>query len=238
MANNSDWLPGRRENQIAMVRTWLLIIGNSNPPPWGIPQPEVADLNNLTGEAENALQEAQSSNRTPVITAQCKAAFEALTEKMRFIKSRYFLSPPLSDADFISLELKPKDTTKTPVPPPTDQAEADISRPGVHLLELHFRPVAGSSPDPHRSDYGYRVYYGILPPGGAAVEAATGAKRELMKVPTSGDDLPHSKFTRRKKELFDFAQEDSGKTVYFCIRYENAKGESGPWGPMFSSVIP
>ena len=238
MPYESNWLPGRRELQLAMAKNWLFVIGNSNPPPWGIPQPEVADLNNLTGEAENALQEAQSSNRTPVITAQCKAAFEALIAKMRLLKSHYFLTPPLTDADYISLELQPKDTTHTPVPPPTAQAEADISRPGVHLLELHLRPVAGSPPDPHRADYGYRIYYGVLPPGGAAVEAATGIKRELLKAPVSGDELPHSRFTRRKKELFDFPAEDSGKTVYFCIRYENAKGEPGPWGPMFSSVIP
>ena len=238
MPYESNWLPGRRELQLAMAKNWLFVIGNSNPPPWGIPQPEVADLNNLTGEAENAPQEAQSSNRTPVITAQCKAAFEALIAKMRLLKSHYFLTPPLTDADYISLELQPKDTTHTPVPPPTAQAEADISRPGVHLLELHLRPVAGSPPDPHRADYGYRIYYGVLPPGGAAVEAATGIKRELLKAPVSGDELPHSRFTRRKKELFDFPAEDSGKTVYFCIRYENAKGEPGPWGPMFSSVIP
>jgi hypothetical protein len=47
-------------------------------------------------------------------------------------------------------------------------------------------------------------------------------------APASGDGLPHSKFTRRKRELFDFAQEDSGTRAYFCIRYENAKGDPGP----------
>jgi hypothetical protein len=100
----------------------------------------------------------------PTITAQCKAAFDTLIEKMWFIKSCYFLSPPLTDADFISLELKPKDTARTPIPAPTDQTEADISRPGVHLLELYLRPIAGFLPDPHRSDYGFRIYWGILPP--------------------------------------------------------------------------
>jgi hypothetical protein len=235
MPYDGNWLPGRRENQLAMAKNWVEALGITA---WNVPATEVTELTALTVAADTALTQAMSSSRTPVITAQCKAAFEALVEKMRFIKSRYFLSPPLTDSDFISLELKPKDTAKTPVPPPAGQAEADISRPGVHLLELHFRPIAGSPPDPHRSDYGYRVYYGIMPPGGAAVEAATGAKRELMKAPASGNELPHSKFTRRKKELFDFSQEDSGKTVYFCIRYENAKGESGPWGPMFYSVIP
>jgi hypothetical protein len=238
MPNSNDWLPGRRELQLAMAKNWYLIVGGPMPPAWNIPQQDISDLNTLTGAAESALAQAQSSNRTPTITAQCKAAFDALIAKMRFIKSRYFLSPPLTDADFISLELKPKDTTRSTIPTPTDQAEADISRPGVHLLELHLRPITGSPPDPHRIDYGFRIYWGVLPPGGADTAAATGAKRELVQAPVSGNDLPHSKFTRRKKELLDFAQEDSGKTVYFCIRYENAKGESGPWGPLFSSVIP
>jgi hypothetical protein len=82
------------------------------------------------------------------------------------------------------------------------------------------------------------MYWGVMPAGGAGVEAATGMKRELMKAPVAGKELPHSIFTRRKKERIDFDQEDSGKTVYFCIRYENAKGKPGPWGPLFSAVIP
>jgi hypothetical protein len=237
MPYDSNWLPGRRENQLAMAKNWLAVLA-TQASVWNVPSTEVSELQTLTAAADAALTAAQSSERTAVVTANCKAAFDALVAKMRFVKSRYFLSPPLTDADIISLELKPKDTTHTPVPPPTAQAEADITRPGVHLLELHLRPISGSPPDPHRSDYGYRVYYGVLPPGGASVEVATGTKRELLKVPVSGEELPHSKFTRRKKELFDFAQEDSGKTVYFCIRYENSKGEPGPWGPIFSSVIP
>jgi hypothetical protein len=184
------------------------------------------------------LELAQSSARTSVITAECKAAFEALIAKMRFFKSRYFLEPPLTDADLASLGLPPKDTSRTPVPPPTSQAEADIGRPGVHLLELYLRAIAGSPPDPHRADYGFRIYWGVLPTGGASTEAATGIKRELIKIPVSGEELPHSKFTRRKKELFDFPAEDSGKTVFFCVRFENAKGEPGPWGPIFSAIIP
>ncbi|MDR0376094.1 MAG: hypothetical protein LBH85_10330 [Treponema sp.] len=237
MPYEGNWLPGRRELQLAMAKNWLVVL-EARAKAWKVPSTEVAELQTLTVAAGAALAMAQSSERTPVVTANCKAAFDALIAKMRFIKSRWFLSPPLTDADIISLELKPKDSTRTPVPPPAAQAEADISRPGVHLLDLHLRPAAGSPPDPHRSDYGHRVYYGVLPPGGASGEAATGAKRELSKAPGSGDDLPHSRFTRRKKELFDFPAEDSGKTVYFCVRYENAKGEPGPWGPMFSSIIP
>jgi hypothetical protein len=77
-----------------------------------------------------------------------------------------------------------------------------------------------------------------MPPGGATVEEATGSKRELMKTPIAGEELPFSRFTKRKRERFDFDGGDSGKTAYFCIRLENAKGEAGPWGALFSAVIP
>jgi hypothetical protein len=237
MTQKTDWLPSKREEQITMSKNWQTIL-TTKATAWSIPTADVTALKTLTTAAETALALAQSSSRTVVITAQAKAAFAVFVDKMRFIKSRYFVSPPLVDADFISLGLKPHDTKPTPIPPPVDQAEADVTYPAAHTLELHLRPLADSAPDPHRSDYGFRVYFGILPPGGASVEAATSPKRELMKTPVTGEALPHSHFTRRKRERMDFSQEESGKTIYFCVRYENAKGEPGPWGPIFSAVIP
>jgi hypothetical protein len=40
-------------------------------------------------------------------------------------------------------------------------------------------------------------------------------------------------------ERFSFPG-DTGKTVYFCIRYENSKGGEegeGDWGPMFTATV-
>jgi hypothetical protein len=237
MTQRRDWVPSRREELIALSKNWHTIL-TGKAPAWNIPTAEVSALTTLTASAEAALALSQSSARTVVITAQAKAAFVALIDKMRFLKKRYFVSPPLLEADFISLGLKPHDSKPTPVPPPIAQAEADVSYPAAHTLELHLRPVADTVPDPHHSAYGFRVYFGILPPGGASVEAATSPKRELMKAPVTGDELPHSHFTRRKRERLDFPQEERGKMIYFCVRYENAKGEPGPWGPIFSAVIP
>jgi hypothetical protein len=135
------------------------------------------------------------------------------------------------------LGLKPKDETKTPVPAPAGQASGEISYPGPHLHLVHLKPLAGTANDP-RAEYGYRIYYGVLPPGGASAEEAARTHRYLMRPAVSGEDLPTSQFTRRSRELFDFPAEDSGKTAYFCVRYENAKGQKGPWGPLFSAVIP
>ena len=203
---------------------------------WGIPATEGAELVRLTAEAEAVLTEAQNSRRTPAVTEKCKAAFDPLTEKMRSLKSQYFLSPPLTDLDFASLKLQSANTNRSPVSAPSSRIQADVSRAGQHQLELRLRPASGSPPDPHRSDYGYRIYYGVLPQKGASADVEE--KRELIQAPASGNDLPFSKFTYRQQEVFDFAPEDNGKTAYFCVRYENSKGDSGPWGSLFSILIP
>jgi hypothetical protein len=203
MSQKTDWLPSKREEQLAMAKNWMDILG-VNQAAWNVPQADVVSLASDYAAARTLLQRAQSAERTATITAQCKAAFEALVEKMRFIKSHYLLVPPLLDADLVSLGLHPKDLHPTPIPPPGGFAEGDISYPGVGALELHCRSVAGQPPLDPKSGYGYRVYYGVMPHGGATVEAATGAKRELMKAPSTGADLPHSQWVRRKKERFYF----------------------------------
>jgi hypothetical protein len=145
-----DWLPRKREEEIAMSKNWQTLF-TSKATAWNIPTADVNALKTLTTTAaEAALALAQSSARTVVATAQAKTAFAALADKMRFLKNRYFVSPPLVDADFISLGLKPHDTKLTPIPPPVTQAEADITYPAAHVLELHLRPVADSTPDPQR----------------------------------------------------------------------------------------
>jgi hypothetical protein len=75
-----------------------------------------------------------------------------------------------------------------------------------------------------RANYGRKVYYGLYADGDTP--------------PATAEDLPKNRFTRRKKEIFEFSPADVKKTAYFCIRYENSKGEAGPWGPMITAVIP
>jgi hypothetical protein len=100
------------------------------------------------------------------------------------------------------------------------------------MVELRkIRPVANlERPDP-RSDYGVRIYYGFSGPANDRYPF------RLDKPLKTGRVLPYSIFTRKQKERFDFDGE-SGNTVYFCLRYENSKGQAGPFGPVLQAVIP
>ncbi|MDR1862372.1 MAG: hypothetical protein LBQ67_00470 [Treponema sp.] len=169
---------------------------------------------------------------TPVETEAKNDAKKAAEQVIRPFVQQYLMFPPVTNEDRTAMGLHNPDLVKTPVPKPVNQAEADLTFPGIHLVELQkIRPVSGAVPD-RRSDYGVRIHYGIL-------DAAT-AKGRITAAPQTGDDLPHSVFTRRKKHRFNF-DGSSGKTVYFCLRYENGKGGEegqGPFGPILSAVIP
>jgi hypothetical protein len=234
MAHYIEWLPGARAEILAMCQSWLTYLTEERRTAWGIPLTEYTALSTLYLTARSLLTKAMDEDiRTHVITVQCQEAFKNLTAKMRFFKDRYFKIPPLTLGDLAALGLHPR-TPSSPIPRPEAQAEADLTFPGIHLVELRdIRPVGGPPPD-SRSDYGTRIYYGFSGP------PTENFKFRVAEPPKTGKDLPYSIFTRRRKERFDFDGE-SGNTVYFCLRYENPKGREegqGPFGPIFQAVIP
>lgn len=230
MASYSPWLPTARDNQLHMAKTWCDVLAR-HASEWNIPEVEATDIESLIVTATEILEMAKTSDRTTAITARCRSAFDALVVRMRATKERYFLSPPLKDADYPLLLLKPRDAAGTPIPPPTARVEAEIIFPGVHVVELsEIQPIGGPSPDP-RADWGVRIFFGFT----GAPNSRYGFR--LQEAPEMGSYLPYSEFTRRKKHRFDWDGE-SGNTVYLCLRYENENGESGPFGPILHAVIP
>jgi hypothetical protein len=230
-----DWLPGTRTGQLAMAKTWARLM-EKNGAAWKCAA-IAADMKDHAEDADKKLQKCMDTDRTKGDTTACNEVFKGLTAFMRDTKKRYFFVPPLTEKNITDLGLNLPDTTPTPIADPKGQAAAVVQLVGSHLLRLIIDHIEGTPYDP-KADYGCRVYWGIMPQGGGTLEQAAGIRHYLQRPPVSGEELPNSLFTKRKREMFDFPAEDSGKTVYFCIRYENSKGKTGPWGPVFSAVIP
>jgi hypothetical protein len=220
-----------------MAKKWLVVLA-TQATAWEISADLLAVFTMQVSAAEAALAKVQDkTTRNQVGVINCNEAFKAMTKQMRYIKRNYFNCPPRTVSELGTLGLSPQNPS-TDVPAPENQVTAKYRPLGEHLMELKFDIVGTFETDSQASDYGFRVYWGIMPVGGASVAAATGQKRELMTVPSSGADLPFSRFTRKKREVFDFDATDRGKTVYFCLRLENAKGQAGPWGPLLNWMIP
>jgi hypothetical protein len=227
---NHDWLPGSRTEQLTMARNWLTVITAEKAAAWGIPAAKMTELAALTGDAAAVLDKAQSgSERTPVVTSQCGAAFKTLEAKLRFFKKHYLLLPPLTTADLVSLGLKP-DTVQTPIPAPDAQATASIGFADAHLIDVRdIRPRLGHSTD-ERSDWAVDIRIGI-------VDGAGPFRIDAPPGPGTGSRLPFAMTTRRRRERFDL-EGSSGKTAWFSLAFRNKKGQLGPFCPPFAATVP
>jgi hypothetical protein len=221
MSQRTDWLPASREDILAMARDWQIVAG-TNASAWGIPPAVLQNLDSLIQTADSALAAAKNeTTRTPVATAQCKEAFDVLTAAMRDMKRRYFLTPPLADSDYIALGLKPHDTTPTASGTPTAQVTIETYLVGRHELGVKIIYVTGTPTDP--ANKGCRIWYNVTAQG--------------ETPPANPDDLRKSFYTKRKKDVIEFAFNDSGKTAFFAVQIEN-EGKKGPWGPLTNALIP
>jgi hypothetical protein len=208
-----------------MAKEWAGVL-HTRGVSWNIDNARIAELEDLTEDAENTLNAAQNeATRTPVATAKCRQAFDALEAFMRDIKKRYFYTPPLTDSDLVSLGLKPHDTTPTRSGTPTAQTMPETYLVGRHELGVKIVYVTGNPNDP--ANKGYRIWYSV-------VGSSPG---ETEGPPANPDDLRKSFFTKRKKDVIEFDFGDSGKTCYMAVQIEN-DGRKGPWGPLVSALIP
>ena len=227
---NSKWLPGKRAELIEMAQAWNTFLSKPAVKTMlNLQQPLLDALSDST-QLLISLNETPHGARTPALNAQIRAAVRELTVLMSDIKRRNFFIPPLTEADFITLGLRPRDKIPTTVNPPEMTAEAELTFPSIGRVEVcHIRP-AGNTVGDTRSSYGTRIYYGVL-------GTADRAPERITQPPLTGANLPQSVFTRRQRYRFDFPA-DRGKQAFFCIRYENSKGQCGPWGTILEAYIP
>jgi hypothetical protein len=204
-----------------MADDWIAVC-TARQTDWNIPGTALTGLVTSRDAARTTLETAKNeTTRTPVVNAQCKEAFDALTGFMRDMKRRYFLTPPLLSSDFVSLGLKPHDEHPTSSPVPTAQVTVETYLVGRHELGVRIIYVTGSPDD--KANKGYRIWYSVVASG--------------ETPPANPEELRKSFYTQRKKDLIEFDFGDSGKMVYFAVQVEN-DGKKGPWGPIISALIP
>lgn len=222
MSSSGDWLARDREGVLKMAETWLTPIKTRGKVSWRMTEEEIEVF-------ETALIEAQEANSVPKNLRNAKTndtlktSFTKLKTIMRDIKRRFFVVPNILESEIVLLGLKPKDTTPTTIGKPTAKGIVNITYTKNGALQANIS-FADSSAASDKSNYGFRIFYGVFSKDDAA--------------PSSGKDLRESKFSRVKKVVFDFEPEDKGKTAYFCVRFENSKGETGVWGDLATAIIP
>jgi hypothetical protein len=74
-------------------------------------------------------------------------------------------------------------------------------------------------------------------PGGEAEYGAVAFYTVGATAPADHTALAKSKLLTKPREILTFEEADLGKTIYISLRWENQKGDLGPWAPIQSKVI-
>jgi len=217
---NHDWLPRPRDRALAMAADWLKVL-QIKAAAWGVPAQTVAGLTTAKNAAEAKLALAESPQGSPMVIAECKAAFADLATRMRDLRRRYFFKPPLEDADFVSLALPPPGRKAAPRPVPSLKPDTDAapSGKGRHTVTA----INPESEDKKR-------------PGQVTGVAFASRTRAAGDPPARAGDMP-SEYQTGTVKVFQYPEADYGKVADYATAYEAGGGKRGPWSDVVSEII-
>ena len=222
MSSGKNYIPNNDHDFLAWLEK-LLAFASINCGRWYIANPE-GFLSPLWEDFKAKLLKASDPNCGKVDLFAAKEARRKTEKEARnFVQGFLARNQFVTSEDRVAMQLPLYDTEPTTVADPVGLAKANVKYPNKGALELQLEHD-GSTPADAKANYGFRIYHGVVAAG--------------ETPPASGMDLHESIFSRKKKVLFTYKPDDSGKTAYFCIRYENSKGKAGQWGALFSAIIP
>jgi hypothetical protein len=148
-------------------------------------------------------------------------AKKALTHSLRtFIKAYLAYNPAVSDADKENMGMPLHDGTRTPAPVPATIPELELDSSVIRQITVHFKDAGSGKRGKPAHVHGVELRWELL-------EA----------TPSSVDGLKSSAFDTASPYTFKFDEPDRGKSLYICPRWENNKGDKGPWGEIYKAIV-
>ncbi|MDR1282159.1 MAG: hypothetical protein LBK99_15265 [Opitutaceae bacterium] len=220
--NHHDYIPGGdapfhdfQETLIAYLPAHLAA--------WGLTTVQIAGLvaKQVIWREAHAMA-INPATRTSAAIQVKNTARIALETEIRLVTGAYLARNPLvTDKDRINMGLTVRKTTRPPAPVP-------VKRPGVKITLISPGRVIVAFFD---ADNIHRAKPGQV--HGAEVESTI---RDT--APTTDADFTRSAFCTRSPFTFDFDISQRGKTLWLRLRWENTRGEKGPWTDIFQVIIP
>lgn len=215
----SDWMPGRREDQLLLAQKWISELPNAGGK-WTVTPAEISELTDIVEDAQLAIAK-QVEDDGPVERARVRVAFAALVRFLRMLHKRKFFSPPMDASDYMRLGLRPPDRTKTVHTVVSEYAEFEVRLRGIRELEVNFW-IKGAAHHAKPASY----------------DGAVIVWQVLDAPPERPEDLSGHTMASRTPHILRFDETERGKTVYIALQWQNERGITGPWSEIQSAVIP
>ena len=212
---------------------------------WGIPNNVVTELEEFVESAEEMQAQAVSPNATPAIRHRRDRFVAEMVAFMRDLRRRRFFVPPLNEENLIELGLPVPDTVRTDHINVTEEVDFVLEIEGIRQVHVRCSKALRTfelrslrqAQTPH-------IYPGVLrsktpkPSGIAGWHGAVLDWGIFDAPPAEPDDLTNHTMASRTPHTLQFTEEERGRTVYVALRWQNERGNTGPWSDIKSTVVP
>jgi hypothetical protein len=215
-----DWMPGRREDQLAMAKTWSTVL-KTRGAEWGVTNAEISELEDLVDDVERFWAKSRANAGDRTLAAKTREAFKAMILFMRRLNQRKFFSPPMVDSDRISMNLPPRDTIRTAHFEVPETVEYELRLRKIREVVVNFWVKGASNrAKPLRYDGAVVIW-------------------DVRDAPPAGpNDLSKHTMASRTPHTLTFEEAERGKTVYIALAWQNERGIIGEWSEIQSAFIP
>jgi hypothetical protein len=221
--NYSDFLPRKDADFLTWVTNFLAALLKILTR-IGFPDAVYGIINERAGIFSDKLRIAEApETRTKAAVQEKNEARKSLETYLRQAIAEYLTrNHLLTDADRDNLGLPIHKSGRTPSPVATTYPDYDIDSSTIRRLTVHFydqgKKTSKAKP---AGQHGAEIRWAILD-----------------TPPVDVKELAQSAFDTRTPFTIEFEGHERGKTIYFCLCWENTRGEKGPWSEIQSAIIP
>jgi hypothetical protein len=220
--SSKNYLP-KAYNLLLIWLTNFIVYLNANISRFGISSAKVSPLQTLINQFQTAKAKAELPNAGKADRLARRDRAEDVSKALRsFVNSNLRFNEAVTDEDRVQLGLTIPDDEPTAEGEPGTMPVVDLIDTAIILrIILHYKDMYGKSRRKPAGVHGVEIVWAILD-----------------TPPTSTSDLIHSEFSTRSPHTFIFDENQRGKTVWFRLRWENNRGQKGPWSELSSAIVP
>ena len=158
--------------------------------------------------------------RTKLITATKKEKRADYEKLLMILAANLRANTRLTDDDRRAAGLSIRDAKPTPSPVPVTYPIISVDTSIMRRLILKYRDSGSTTTAKPKGIHGAEIKWLIS------------EERPMV------EELINSAFDTGTPYMIDFEDAQRGKRVWICLRWENTRGEKGPWGQMVNAIIP
>lgn len=218
----ASWLPDREQDFVDLCEKWKAAFKEqTNITAFGWDMDAVTEAMSAIHIFLTARAAYEENNSTKNRQAKDEAKEAAMAAMRDFANTSIRYNKKMRDEDKAVFGIKAPDRTPTAVTEINSYPEAEGDTSVLRQVTIHFWDnVTKKRGKPH-GVHGAEIRWALLD-----------------RPPASVEELTKSDFDTASPLTLKFDESDRGKRLYFCPRWETKTNIKGPFGEIYSSIIP